>query len=167
MLSRGLGGIKGSHQDQKTTGRAPCSAPSPPSAGRLLDLGFGDSVQQLLEGAAILRLQGLVRRVPVPDQIYTYAARLVRKTRPGGETSPDWLKPLVAWGDGPRAVQNLILGAKARAALYGSYMVRIEDVKAVSSAVLVHRVITTFAAQAERVSAKDIIKRLVDETPDA
>ncbi len=124
------------------------------------------TLDHLMTAEEIISHQSLVRRVPVPDHIYTYAARLVRKTRPAGETSPAWLKPLVAWGGGPRAVQNLILGAKARAALYGSYMVRIEDVKAVSPAVLTHRIITTFAAQAERVSAKDIIKRLVEETPD-
>ena len=125
------------------------------------------TLSQLMSAEEIIQHQELVRRVPVPDHIYTYSARLVRKTRPGGDTSPDWLKPLVSWGGGPRAVQNLILGAKARAALYGSYMVRIEDVKAVSAAVLTHRIITTFAAQAEKVSAKDIIRRLVDETPDA
>ncbi len=124
-------------------------------------------LNHLMTAAEIIEHQNLVRRVPVPDHIYIYAARLVRKTRPAGNTAPDWLKPLVAWGGGPRAVQNLILGAKARAALYGSYMVRIEDVKSVAAAVLTHRVITTFAAQAEKVSAKDIISRLVDETPDA
>lgn len=130
----------------------------------------GDGVitlDHLMTAEEIIEHQSLVRRVPVPDHIYTYCARLVRKTRPTGETSPDWLKPLVAWGGGPRAVQNLILGAKARAALYGSYMVRIEDVHAVAPAVLTHRIITTFAAQAERVSAADIIKRLVAETQDA
>lgn len=124
-------------------------------------------LEHLMTAEDIIAHQDLVRRVPVPDHIYTYAARLVRKTRPEGTTSPDWLKPLVAWGGGPRAVQNLILGAKARAALYGSYMVRTEDVKAVAVPVLTHRVITTFAAQAEKVSAKDIIGRLVEETPDA
>ncbi len=124
-------------------------------------------LQQLMTADEIIAHQNLVRRVPVPDHIYTYAARLVRKTRPAGETSPEWLQPLVSWGGGPRAVQNLILGAKARAALHGSYMVRIDDIKAVSPAVLTHRIITTFAAQAERVSAKDIIQRLVQETPDA
>ena len=119
-----------------------------------------------MSAAEIIAHQHLVRRVPVPDHIYTYAARLVRRTRPAGETAPAWLKPLVSWGAGPRAVQNLILGAKARAALYGSYMVRLEDVKAVASAVLTHRIITTFAAQAEKVGSKDIIQRLVQETPD-
>jgi MoxR-like ATPase len=129
----------------------------------------GDALPELIHlmtAEEIIRHQHLVRRVPVPDHIYTYAARIVRRTRPAGETAPAWLKPLVSWGAGPRAVQNLILGAKARAALYGSYMVRLEDVKAVASAVLTHRIITTFAAQAERVGAKDIIQRLIQETPD-
>jgi MoxR-like ATPase len=121
----------------------------------------------LMTAEEIIRHQDLVRRVPVPDHIYTYCARLVRKSRPAGDSAPDWLKPLVAWGGGPRAVQNLILGAKSRAALYGSYMVRSEDVKAVAPAVMTHRIITTFAAQAEKVSSHDIIQRLVDETPDA
>lgn len=124
-------------------------------------------LEHLMTAEEIIRHQNLVRRVPVPDHIYTFSARLVRKTRPTGETSPAWLRPLVSWGGGPRAVQNLILGAKARAALQGSYMVRTEDVKAVAPAVLTHRIITTFAAQAEKVSAADIIKRLIDETPDA
>jgi MoxR-like ATPase len=124
------------------------------------------SLTHLMTAEQIIEHQNLVRRVPVPEHIYAYAARLVRKTRPGGATSPDWLKPLVAWGAGPRAVQNLILGAKARAALQGSYMVRLEDVQHVAAPVLTHRVITTFAAQAERVTAKDVIQRLIREYAD-
>ncbi|NND99069.1 MAG: AAA domain-containing protein, partial [Pirellulaceae bacterium] len=120
-------------------------------------------LDHLMTAEEIIADQELVRRVPVPDHIYTYAAQLVRKTRPNTDDAPDWLGPLVAWGAGPRAVQNLILGAKSRAALEGSYMVRLEDVQHVATAVLTHRLITTFAAQAERVTAKDIVKRLVDE----
>jgi MoxR-like ATPase len=127
----------------------------------------GDALPQLdhlLHADEVIAHQGVVRRVPVPDHIYTYAARLVRQTRPTGGSAPDWLKPLVAWGAGPRAVQNLILGAKARAALSGSYMVRLEDVQEVTAPVLTHRIVTTFAAQAEGISAKDIVQRLVQET---
>ena len=127
----------------------------------------GDALPELdhlLHAEEILRHQDLVRRVPVPDHIYTYAARLVRQTRPNGSSAPDWLKPLISWGAGPRAVQNLILGAKARAALLGSYMVRLEDIQAVAPPVLIHRIITTFAAQAEGISSKDIVQRLVAET---
>jgi MoxR-like ATPase len=121
-------------------------------------------LRHLLHAADIIHRQHLVRRVPVPDHIYLYAARLVRKTRPSDPTTPAWLKPLVAWGAGPRAVQYLILGAKARAALLGSYMVRLEDVEAVAEPVLTHRIITTFAAQAEGIGAKQIVRRLVKET---
>jgi MoxR-like ATPase len=127
----------------------------------------GDAVPALdhvLTAAEIIDFQQLVRRVPVPDHIYRFAARLVRKTRPRGETAPAWLKPLVSWGAGPRAVQNLVLGAKSRAALAGSYMVRLEDVEAVAAPVLTHRLITTFAAQAEGIDAKQIVARLVRET---
>lgn len=122
------------------------------------------TLDHLLHADEVLAHQGVVRRVPVPDHIYSYAARLVRQTRPTGGSAPDWLKPLVAWGAGPRAVQNLILGAKARAALLGSYMVRLEDVQEVTAPVLTHRIVTTFAAQAEGISAKDIVQRLVQES---
>jgi MoxR-like ATPase len=118
----------------------------------------------ILSGEEILHFQRLVRRIPVADHIYEYAAKLVRKTRPQGESAPEWLKPFVSWGAGPRAVQNLILGAKSRAALQGSYMVRLEDIQYVARPVLVHRLITTFAAQAEGVTAKQIVARLIDET---
>jgi MoxR-like ATPase len=121
-------------------------------------------LEHLLSPEEIVRHQSLVRRVPVPEHIYSYAARLVRKTRPHGSTAPAWLKPLVSWGAGPRAVQYLILGAKARAALLGSYMVRLEDAQEVARPVLTHRIITTFAAQAEGIDAKAIVGRLLEET---
>jgi MoxR-like ATPase len=121
------------------------------------------SLEHLMTGDDIIAHQDLVRRIPVPDHIYVQAAQLVRKTRPNGGTAPDWLLPLVSWGAGPRAVQDLILGAKARAALEGSYMVRSEDVRYVALPVLTHRLITTFAAQAEGLSASDIVKRLLSE----
>jgi MoxR-like ATPase len=121
------------------------------------------TLEHLLVAQEIIRLQELVRRIPVPEHIYTHAARLVRRTRPQSATAPAWLKPLVAWGAGPRAVQYLILGAKARAALLGSYMVRLEDIHEVAVPVLTHRVITTFAAQAEGMDAKRIVFRLLEE----
>ncbi len=127
----------------------------------------GDALPELnhlLTATEIIQHQNLVRRVPVPDHIYQYAARLVRKTRPNGASAPAWLKPLVAWGAGPRAVQYLILGAKARAALMGSYMVRMEDVQQVAAPVLTHRVITTFTAQSEGLDARQIVRRLIEET---
>jgi MoxR-like ATPase len=127
----------------------------------------GDALPELshlMTAAEIIQHQHLVRRIPVPDHIYEYATRLVRKTRPRGATAPSWIKPLVSWGAGPRAVQYLILGAKARSALHGSYMVRLEDIHEVAVPVLAHRVITTFAAQAEGLDAQQIVRRLVAET---
>jgi len=122
------------------------------------------NLDHLLTANQIIEYQNLVRRVPVPDHIYSYAAKLVRQTRPAGSSAPAWLKPLVSWGAGPRAVQCLILGAKARAALLGSYMVRLEDVQEVAPQVLTHRLITTFAAQAEGIDARKIVQRLVEES---
>lgn len=120
-------------------------------------------LEHILDGPKVLAFQDLVRRVPVPDHIYEFAVDLARKTRPGSSEAPAWLKPLVSWGAGPRAVQNLILGAKARAALNGSYMVRLEDVIEVADPVLRHRVMTTFTAESDGVTSRDVAKRLVEE----
>ena len=120
-------------------------------------------LEHILDAAAVQRFQELVRRVPVPQHIYEFAVDLVRRTRPKTKESPDWLKPLVSWGAGPRAVQYMILGAKSRAALTGSYMVRLEDIVAVAEPVLTHRVLTTFNAESEGITSNDIIDRLVKE----
>ncbi len=120
-------------------------------------------LEHIIDGPSVTRFQELVRRVPVPQHIYEFAVDLVRRTRPKVDESPEWLKPLVSWGAGPRAVQYLVLGAKARAALTGSYMVRLEDVIEVAQPVLSHRVLTTFNAESEGISSMDIVKRLVDE----
>lgn len=117
----------------------------------------------ILDAESVIRFQELVRRVPVPQHIYEFAVDLVRRTRPKAEESPGWLKPLVSWGAGPRAVQYLILGAKARAALTGSYMVRLEDIMDVAEPVLTHRVLTTFNAESEGIGSAEIIQRLVTE----
>ena len=122
------------------------------------------SLDSLLTGEKVLAFQDLVRRVPVPDHIYDAAVDLVRKTRPDSDDAPEWLKPLVSWGAGPRAVQYLILGARARAALCGSYMVRAEDLNAVTIPVMTHRVLTTFNAESEGITAKDVVKRLMTES---
>jgi MoxR-like ATPase len=120
-------------------------------------------LEHILDGPKVLAFQELVRRVPVPDHIYEFAVDLARKTRPASNEAPAWLKPLVSWGAGPRAVQYLILGAKARAALYGSYMVRMEDIMEVAEPVLRHRVMTTFTAESDGISSRDVAKRLVEE----
>jgi MoxR-like ATPase len=121
------------------------------------------TLEHVLDGEKVMAYQNLVRRIPVPDHIYEFAVDLVRRTRPNGDEAPDWVRPLVGWGAGPRAVQYLILGAKARAALHGSYMVRQEDITAVAGPVLYHRVMTTFTAESEGVTSKEVTKRLVEE----
>ena len=121
------------------------------------------ALEHVLDGEKVLAFQDLVRRVPVPDHLYELAVDLVRRTRPNGGEAPAWIKPLVSWGAGPRAVQNLILGAKTRAALRGSYVVRLEDVMEVADPVLRHRVMTTFTAESEGVTSRDLTKRLVEE----
>jgi MoxR-like ATPase len=121
------------------------------------------ALRHVLDGSGVLRFQELVRRVPVPSHLYEFAVDLVRRTRPKLPESPDWLRPLVAWGAGPRAVQYLILGAKARAAMAGSYMARLEDVLAVAAPVLTHRVLTTFNAESEGIRSPDIVARLIRE----
>ncbi len=120
-------------------------------------------LEHILTGEDVSRFQGLVRRVPVPDHIYEFAVDLTRRSRPNSEDAPEWLKPLVGWGAGPRAVQYLILGAKARAALHGSYMVRLEDILEVAEPVLTHRVLTTFAAESEGMRSRDIVRKLVEQ----
>lgn len=117
----------------------------------------------ILNGEQVIRFQELVRRIPVPDHIFHFAVDLVRRTRPESDESPDWISPYVGWGAGPRAVQYLILGARARAALNGSYMVRQEDLIAVAEPVLRHRVIKTFTAESEGITCRSIISRLVEE----
>ena len=120
-------------------------------------------LNHLLDGEKVIAFQQLVRRVPVPEHLYDYAVRIVRKTRPGEPESPQWIKDTVGWGAGPRAVQYLILGAKSRAALRGAYMASLEDLEAIASAVLTHRVITNFSAESQGMTSKKIVERLIKE----
>jgi len=120
-----------------------------------------------VSGEQILKYQELVERVPVPDHIYDLAVDIVRATRPDSGDAPDFCQKLVSWGAGPRAVQYLIRGAKARAVLQGSYLVRQEDLEAVAHPVLRHRIITNFQAQAEGTSSTVIVDQLLDQFRDA
>ncbi len=122
------------------------------------------SLAKLLNGEDILRFQDVVRRVPVPEHVYEYVVKLVRKCRPGGAEAPEWVKKWVMWGPGPRAVQYLVLGAKARAVLQGSYLARLEDVHAIAEPVLAHRILVNFHAESEGVDSAEIIRRVMKET---
>jgi MoxR-like ATPase len=125
--------------------------------------GHSTPLEKLIDGPKILACQQLVRRLPVPEHVYQAAVRLVRKTRPGQADTPAWVNDSVAWGAGPRAVQYLVLGAKSRAALRGSYMASLEDLEAIAPAVLNHRVITNFNAESQGMNSKKIVERLIRE----
>jgi len=123
-------------------------------------------VRKVLSGRAIVNLQKLVSSVAVTAHIVKYAARLVRATRPKDPTAPPFIQELVDWGAGPRAGQFLINGGKALAAMDGRFSVAIDDIRRIAVPVLRHRISTNFQAQAEGMSADDIILRLVKEIPE-
>ena len=114
----------------------------------------------------ILELQHLVRRIPVADHVIRYAVRLARASRPGPQ-SESFVRDWVSWGAGPRAAQYLVLGAKSRAALLGRPTPAADDVRAVAPAVLRHRIIPNFNAEADGISSLDIIAKLLEATPSA
>ena len=121
-------------------------------------------IERVLNAADIIGMQQLVRRVPVTDHVVRYAVRLARATR-AGEGAPDFVKQWVSWGAGPRASQFLVLGAKTRAVLRGRFAPGIEDVQAVATSVLRHRVVTNFTAEAEGVKPERIIADLLKTVP--
>jgi MoxR-like ATPase len=124
-----------------------------------------DHVSPVLTAAEIIELQNVVREVPVTDHIIRYALSLVRQTRVGEEGLPSFIPEQLAWGAGPRAVQFLILGSKARALLHGRTHVSTEDIQALAKPVLRHRIVVTFAAESEGISPDSIIQKLIDVTP--
>ncbi|MDT7829856.1 AAA family ATPase [Pricia sp. S334] len=119
------------------------------------------SVNTIFNAEEILQVQHLVRRIPVPDNVVEYAVNLVNRTRPNLENASDFTKQFIDWGAGPRASQNLILGAKAHAAVQGKYSPDSEDVKAVAMGILRHRVIKNYKAEAEGISEEDIVGKLL------
>ena len=121
------------------------------------------SPRKVMQGAAILRYQELVRRVPVSPFVVSYAVALSQSSRPQAGDAPQFVRDYVEWGAGPRASQYLILGAKARTILQGRYAVSIEDIQALAPSVLRHRVVPNYKAQGEGLSSVDIIQRLLSE----
>jgi MoxR-like ATPase len=118
-------------------------------------------VKPILQGPEILWIQQLVRQVPATQHVVDYAVDLVRATRPKEANSPDFVKNWLAWGAGPRATQNIILTAKARAILHGRFAVSADDVRAMTFPVLRHRIITNFNADAEGVDVDQIIEKIL------
>ncbi len=120
-------------------------------------------LKRILDAEKITALQRLVREVPVSDHVVDYAVQLARNTRPHQNGSVKVVKDWITWGAGPRASQYLILGAKTRAILDGRPTPDVEDVRAVARPVLRHRIVTNFSAEAEGVTALDIIEQLIKE----
>lgn len=119
------------------------------------------TLNKILSGQEILDIQSLIRRIPVVDNVLTYAVELAAKTRPGSNKAPDFVNEYLSWGAGPRASQYLVLGAKAHAAINGRYSPDREDVQAVAAPILRHRIVKNYKAEAEGLDVDDIVKRLL------
>jgi MoxR-like ATPase len=124
---------------------------------------FHPQVAEVLSGQDILNLQQMVRRVPVAPFVIHYALRLVRATRVHEGDVPAFVNDWVSWGAGPRGMQYLLLGGKARAMLDGRFVVTTDDIRAVAHPVLRHRVITNFNAESSGISPDKVIDRLLEE----
>lgn len=118
------------------------------------------SVNPLFTADEIIGFQNLIRRIPVADNVIEYAVTVVNKTRPKDNSATDLVKEYVDWGAGPRASQNLILAAKTHAAIHGKFSPDIENVQAVTSGILRHRIIKNYKAEAEGITDEQIIKSL-------
>lgn len=118
-------------------------------------------IDTLFQADEIIGFQNLIRRMPVPDNVVEYAVELVSKTRPKGKYAPELVKEYIDWGAGPRASQNLILAAKAHAAINGKYSPDIENVKFVAFGILRHRVVKNYKAEAEGYTDEKIIEELL------
>lgn len=122
--------------------------------------GVNEKVNTMFSSEEIIRYQQLIRKIPVADNVIEYAVTLVGKTRPKSQAATEMVKNYIDWGAGPRASQNLILGAKANAALHGKFSPDIEDVQKVAIGVLRHRLIKNYKAEAEGLTIEEIITSL-------
>jgi MoxR-like ATPase len=126
---------------------------------------LSDHIVPVLNADEIMHLQKIVREVPVTDHVIRYALSLVRQTRAREPGAPDFVSDQVSWGAGPRAVQNLILGGKARALLHGRTHVSTDDIQALAKPVLRHRLVVNFAAESEGVTTDHVVEQLLKITP--
>jgi len=115
----------------------------------------------ILNSEEIVFFQNLIRRIPVPDNVFQYAVNIAAKTRPNTSTAHDWANKYITWGAGPRASQFMIIGAKCHAAINGKYSPDIEDVQAVTNSVLRHRIVRNYKAEADGVGIDNIVKELI------
>lgn len=124
---------------------------------------FDSEVKAVVSGEEIIQFQKTVRKVPLPQHVKDWVLDAVRSVRPRDEQSKSWAKDLIEWGPGPRASQQLVLAAKARALIQGRAHVTIDDVQILAHPVLRHRIVPTFAAEADGITVDDLITRLVEE----
>lgn len=124
---------------------------------------YNPELKVTLNADEIVFFQDLIRRVPVTDNVLQYAVKLAASTRPENTNSPPLVKEYLSWGAGPRASQYLVLGAKAHAVLHGKYSPDIEDVCAVAPAILRHRIVRNYKAEAEAISTDSIISQLINQ----
>ncbi|MBC8486500.1 MAG: AAA family ATPase [Bacteroidetes bacterium] len=122
---------------------------------------YNPELQIVLKAEDIIFFQNLIRRIPVPDNVFEYAVNLASKTRPGTNGSHPWANDYITWGAGPRASQYLIIGAKCHGAIHGKYSPDIEDVQTVAATVLRHRIIRNYKAEAEGINVELIIEELL------
>ena len=122
---------------------------------------YENEAKNVISSEEILHFQELIKRVPINDNVLRYAVTLASKTRPGTKLAPSVTNEYLKWGAGPRASQYLVLGAKTHAALHGKYSPDIEDVKAVATAILRHRIIKNYKAEAEGIGVDEIIRQLM------
>jgi MoxR-like ATPase len=126
---------------------------------------FESHLEPVITGQEIIACQETIRRVPVPDHVTEFVLDLVRGARPTEADARGWVKELIEWGPGPRACQQLVLGAKVRAVLRGRHHVTLDDVEALAGPALRHRIVPTFNAEAEGITVDGIVERLVREVP--
>jgi MoxR-like ATPase len=119
-------------------------------------------IQPVLDASEIIAIQKAIQQIPVSEHVLDFAVKLVRSTRPNHGEVPDFIKKFVNWGAGPRASQYLIIAARTRAIMQNRFAPSIDDVKAVANIVLQHRVLVSFAAEAEGYHSRDIIKKLIE-----
>ncbi|MDP4218860.1 MAG: MoxR family ATPase [Bacteroidota bacterium] len=124
---------------------------------------YKPALNKILSGKDLVLYQDLVRYVPIADNVVEYVVKLVSRSRPKNANAPDYVKKYISYGAGPRASQYLVLGAKVRALLDGRFTPSIEDIRALATSVLRHRIVLNFNAEAEGVSTLDLIEKLVKE----
>jgi len=124
------------------------------------------AIQPVLTGEDVLAFHDVVRKVPIATEVIDYAVRLASASRPRNPAAPDFVRQWVSWGAGTRASQYLVLGAKARALIAGRAHVSLDDIRALATPVLRHRVLVNYRAEAEGVQVEEIIRRLVEQVPE-